>query len=351
MLAASDGLALTDRPEDADVILFNTCSVREKAQERVFHDLGRVRALKAERPDLIIGVGGCVASQEGAAIVGRAPYVDVVFGPQTLHRLPAMIRARRATRPAADRHLLSRDREIRPSAAGARRRTDGVRVDHGRLQQVLHVLRGPVYARRGGLASVRRRADRDRRSRRPGRRRNHAARAERQRVPRLDGRFGGGRRPRDADRVHRGSPRHRAHPLHDVASEGDDAPADRDLRARGEARVAPPPARAVGIGSHPGSDEARLHRARVQVDRACGARRAARPVGHLRLHRRLPRRVGCRFRADDASRRGSELRWGFQFCVQPAPGNAGRRPGGPGAAGNEAGAPRGVANGARRPIS
>ena len=103
VLEASDGLALTDRPEDADVILFNTCSVREKAQERVFHDLGRVRALKAEHPDLIIGVGGCVASQEGAAIVGRAPYVDVVFGPQTLHRLPAMIRARRATgRPQID---------------------------------------------------------------------------------------------------------------------------------------------------------------------------------------------------------------------------------------------------------
>ena len=97
VLAADGGFARTDRPENADVILFNTCSVREKAQERVFHDLGRVRALKADKPDLIIGVGGCVASQEGANIVGRAPYVDVVFGPQTLHRLPALIRARRAT--------------------------------------------------------------------------------------------------------------------------------------------------------------------------------------------------------------------------------------------------------------
>jgi tRNA-2-methylthio-N6-dimethylallyladenosine synthase len=95
VLADSDGLAVTDRPEDADVILFNTCSVREKAQERVFHDLGRVRALKRDRPDLIIGVGGCVASQEGEGIVRRAPFVDVVFGPQTLHRLPALIRARR----------------------------------------------------------------------------------------------------------------------------------------------------------------------------------------------------------------------------------------------------------------
>jgi tRNA-2-methylthio-N6-dimethylallyladenosine synthase len=95
VLAHSDGLTLTDRPDDADVILFNTCSVREKAQERVFHDLGRVREIKAARPDVLIGVGGCVASQEGAAIVRRAPYVDLVFGPQTLHRLPDMIRARR----------------------------------------------------------------------------------------------------------------------------------------------------------------------------------------------------------------------------------------------------------------
>jgi tRNA-2-methylthio-N6-dimethylallyladenosine synthase len=97
VLAASEGLALTDRPDDADVILFNTCSVREKAQERVFHDLGRVRALKAARPDLLIGVGGCVASQEGESIVRRAPYVDIVFGPQTLHRLPALIATRRET--------------------------------------------------------------------------------------------------------------------------------------------------------------------------------------------------------------------------------------------------------------
>ncbi|HVE49146.1 MAG TPA: tRNA (N6-isopentenyl adenosine(37)-C2)-methylthiotransferase MiaB [Casimicrobiaceae bacterium] len=95
VLRGSDGLDLTDRPEDADVILFNTCSVREKAQERVFHDLGRVRELKKARPEIIIGVGGCVASQEGANIVRRAPYVDVVFGPQTLHRLPQLIRARR----------------------------------------------------------------------------------------------------------------------------------------------------------------------------------------------------------------------------------------------------------------
>ncbi|HQT32564.1 MAG: tRNA (N6-isopentenyl adenosine(37)-C2)-methylthiotransferase MiaB [Thiobacillus sp.] len=97
VLNASDDLVKTDTPEDADVILFNTCSVREKAQEKVFHDLGRVRHLKQLNPNLIIGVGGCVASQEGAAIVSRAPFVDVVFGPQTLHRLPELIAQRRAT--------------------------------------------------------------------------------------------------------------------------------------------------------------------------------------------------------------------------------------------------------------
>jgi tRNA-2-methylthio-N6-dimethylallyladenosine synthase len=103
VLHAAEGLELTEQPDDADVILFNTCSVREKAQERVFHDLGRVRKLKLANPDLIIGVGGCVASQEGAAIVVRAPYVDVVFGPQTLHRLPALIAERRKTgRPQVD---------------------------------------------------------------------------------------------------------------------------------------------------------------------------------------------------------------------------------------------------------
>ena len=95
VLHATDGLELTEHPEEADVILFNTCSIREKAQERVFHDLGRVRPLKLANPNLVIGVGGCVASQEGEAIVKRAPYVDVVFGPQTLHRLPELIAERR----------------------------------------------------------------------------------------------------------------------------------------------------------------------------------------------------------------------------------------------------------------
>jgi len=103
VLEAAHGMALTDDPSVADVLLVNTCSVREKAQEKVFSLLGQWRLLKQERPQLVIGVGGCVASQEGEGITARAPFVDLVFGPQTLHRLPDMIRGLRATgRPQID---------------------------------------------------------------------------------------------------------------------------------------------------------------------------------------------------------------------------------------------------------
>ncbi|MFZ2300601.1 MAG: tRNA (N6-isopentenyl adenosine(37)-C2)-methylthiotransferase MiaB [Gallionella sp.] len=103
VLRACAGMELTGQPEEADVILFNTCSIREKAEEKVFSDLGRVRPLKLAKPGLLIGVGGCVASLEGEAIAKRAPYVDIVFGPQTLHRLPQLIQACRDTgRPQVD---------------------------------------------------------------------------------------------------------------------------------------------------------------------------------------------------------------------------------------------------------
>ena len=93
LLGESHGLILVDTPEEADVLLLNTCSVREKAQEKVFSQLGMWREIKAQRPEVVIGVGGCVASQEGEAIRQRAPYVDLIFGPQTLHRLPQMLEA------------------------------------------------------------------------------------------------------------------------------------------------------------------------------------------------------------------------------------------------------------------
>lgn len=99
LLGESHGLTLTDNPSEADVLLLNTCSIREKAQEKVFHQLGRWRHLKEKNPELIIGVGGCVASQEGEAISQRAPYVDLIFGPQTLHRLPNMMNAKNTGNP------------------------------------------------------------------------------------------------------------------------------------------------------------------------------------------------------------------------------------------------------------
>ena len=97
ILHANEGMEMTDSPEDADVVLLNTCSIREKAEDKVFSDLGRLREIKKRRPDLLIGVGGCVASQEGQQIISRAPYVDVVFGPQTLHRLSDLLAKRRET--------------------------------------------------------------------------------------------------------------------------------------------------------------------------------------------------------------------------------------------------------------
>ncbi|WP_369809180.1 tRNA (N6-isopentenyl adenosine(37)-C2)-methylthiotransferase MiaB [Oceanicoccus sp. KOV_DT_Chl] len=99
LLGVSHGVETTDDPEQADILLLNTCSIREKAQEKVFHQLGRWKHLKEQNPDVIIGVGGCVASQEGEAIGKRAPFVDVIFGPQTLHRVPEMIDASKPNGP------------------------------------------------------------------------------------------------------------------------------------------------------------------------------------------------------------------------------------------------------------
>jgi tRNA-2-methylthio-N6-dimethylallyladenosine synthase len=123
VLAEAEGLESAASADEADVIVFNTCSVREKAQEKVFADLGRVKHLKRANPRLMIAVGGCVASQEGAGIVARAPFVDVVFGPQTLHRLPALLARRRASGQAqvdvSFPEIEKFDRLPAPRAAGA----------------------------------------------------------------------------------------------------------------------------------------------------------------------------------------------------------------------------------------
>ena len=148
VLRASAGLAATEDAAQADVLLMNTCSVREKAQEKVYSLLGEWRALKLLRPERIIGVGGCVASQEGEAITARAPFVDLVFGPQTIHRLPQMLAELKAHgRTVVDvsfPEIEKFDRLPEPRAAGAR----AFGLGHGRLQQVLQLLRRALYARR-----------------------------------------------------------------------------------------------------------------------------------------------------------------------------------------------------------
>ena len=152
VLRAAGGYEQVDRPEEADLLLLNTCSIREKAQEKVFSQLGAWRALKSARPDVIIGVGGCVASQEGEGITERAPFVDLVFGPADAAPPAGDDRRAQGAGSRRRRRELSRDREVRPPAGAARRWRDGVRLDHRRLQQVLHVLRRAVHARRSRSA-------------------------------------------------------------------------------------------------------------------------------------------------------------------------------------------------------
>jgi tRNA-2-methylthio-N6-dimethylallyladenosine synthase len=170
VLGAEEGMVMTENAEEADVILINTCSIREKAQEKVFSQLGRWRQLKGGGRPVVIGVGGCVASQEGEAIIKRAPFVDLVFGPQTLHRLPELLRARRETgRPQVDisfPEIEKFDRLPEPRAEGP---TAFVSIMEGCSKYCSFCV---VPYTRGEEVS------------RPGRARGHPARAERQRLPR-----------------------------------------------------------------------------------------------------------------------------------------------------------------------
>ena len=154
-LRSRHGLEPTDNPAEADLLLLNTCSVRDKAQEKVFSHLGRFRELKAARPGVLIGVGGCVASQEGEELLRRAPFVDLVFGPQTLHRLPDFIDEVRAHgRPVVDisfPEIEKFDRLPEPRADGRH----GLCFGHGRLQQVLQLLCRALYPRRRGQPAAR----------------------------------------------------------------------------------------------------------------------------------------------------------------------------------------------------
>ncbi len=290
VLAASDGLALTDRPDDADVILFNTCSVREKAQERVFHDLGRVRALKSARPDLIIGVGGCVASQEGAAIVARAPYVDVVFGPQTLHRLPELIRARRDTgRPQVDirfPEIEKFDHLPPPSVNGA---SAFVSIMEGCSKYcsfcVVPYTRGEEFSRPfddvlTDVADLTLQGVRE--------------------ITLLGQNVNAYRAGTGNSAVDFATLLEHIHEMPGIERIRYTTSHPKEMTPRlieahatlAEARLAPAPAGAIGLRPRARRDEARLHGARIQVDRAQAAQGAPGSFAHLRFHRRLPRRDG-----------------------------------------------------------
>ena len=151
VLAESLDILETDDSAEADILLLNTCSIREKAQEKVFSLLGRWRQQKESRPDTIIGVGGCVASQEGEAILKRAPFVDIVFGPQTLASSDRNDRRSPRGTHRCRRRQFPRNRKIRRDSGGDGVQLHGIRVGHGRLQQVLYLLRGALHPWRGDL--------------------------------------------------------------------------------------------------------------------------------------------------------------------------------------------------------
>ncbi len=285
VLRAHAGYETVADPEQADLILFNTCSVREKAQEKVFSDLGRVKHLK--RKGVLIGVGGCVASQEGHAIVERAPYVDLVFGPQTLHRLPQLIEQRRALgRPQVDISFpeIEKFDNLPPARVdgasafvsimeGCSKYCSYCVVPYTRGEEVSRPL-DDVMAEVAGLVE--------------------------QGVKEITllgqnvnayrgpmGRARGVRRLRAADRVRRRAAGAATHPLHDQPPQGVHAAADRRVRACAAAGEPSAPAGAAWQRPHPGGDETRLFGARIQEH---GAQAAPSAAGHqpvVGLHRRL----------------------------------------------------------------
>ena len=273
-------------PEDADVILYNTCSVREKAQEKVFSDLGRAQATvkTGPKPELVIGVGGCVASQEGEAIVEARAVCRRGF--RAADAAPVAAAHRSTTARQGKSQVDIRFPEIEkfdylPPAKVERR--DRLRVDHGRLLEILQLLRRPVHARRRSITPIRGCAGNGNcRTRRARRERSHAAWTKRQRVSRL-------RYPMEMvakstisaddhadfalllEYVCR-DPRHRAGPFHDLAPQGiQRSDSLTHTRRHAQGGLAPASTGAIRIGPHFDGDEAGLHDARIQIDRAPAA--------------------------------------------------------------------------------
>ena len=275
VLGEAEGYEPTSDVTQADLILFNTCSVREKAQEKVFSDLGRVKHLK--KKGVLIGVGGCVASQEGAAIIARAPYVDIVFGPQTLHRLPHLLAQRQRTQRAqVDISFPEIEKFDHLPPARVEGASAFVSIMEGCSKYcsycVVPYTRGEEVSRpfEDVLTEVAGLADQGVKE----------VTLLGQNVNAYRGRMGGTRsnlsgRLRAAHRIRRRNSGHRTHPLYDESPEGVHAAPDRRLREGAQAGKSPALARAARLRSDPRRHEARIHRPRVQEHGPKAARGAA----------------------------------------------------------------------------
>src|SRR5262245_24688724 len=310
-MLAPEGFAETAELEDADLVILNTCHIREKAADKVYSELGRIRALKAAAARngrrVTIAVAGCVAQAEGEEIIRRAPAVDLVVGPQRYHRLPGLLARAEREGAVVDTEFPIEDKfDIlrAPSREATRARRLRVRHRAGRLRQVLHVLRRALHAWRRGVAT----GDEDRRRGRAiGRRRrarSHADRSERQRLPwrrtrrgALDAWSIAGARCRtawnSAPALHHEPPlRHGGEP-----DRGASRPAEPDAPSA--------PADAVGFRPHTRAHESPPHPGGLPKSHRAYARRAAKDGVLVRLHRRLPRRERGGFSRDAvAGRRG-----------------------------------------------
>ncbi len=297
VLVDSFNAGAVDSAEHADVLLLNTCSVREKAQEKVFSLLGRWREIKEQRPDLIIGVGGCVASQEGAAILKRAPFVDLVFGPQTLHRLPAMIREVRAGHPGVvDVSFPAIEKFDALPQASSTRCSAFLSVMEGCSKAcsycIVPTTRGEEISRPldDVLAEARRLAE--------------LGALEitllGQNVNAYWGARSDGGKADLADLIRRVAEidGHRAHPLHDLAPGSLRRRARRGLRRGRQARELPALARAERVGPGAQAHEARLHGREVRGEDRQAQARAARHLDRDRHDRRLPGRDRAGLRGD-----------------------------------------------------
>jgi hypothetical protein len=305
------GYAPADSAEDADLVILNTCHIREKASEKVYSELGRLRLLKAERPGYLIAVAGCTAQAEGAEIVRRMPFVDVVVGPQAYHRLPELVaRASRAGGAALDTEFPVESKfDHLPQATGAAR---GQRLpdDPGGLRQVLHLLRRALHARRRVLAARRPRSSARRarsstrvraRSRCWARTSTPITAATRRAASSASAISSAAWRASRSWRACATPPRIRATST---------TPGRRAWRGA-EADALPAPAGAVRLRPHPRRHESRPHRRAFPAHRRAAAPRAAGSRAVERLHRRLSRRERRRFRGDARSR--------ARRCASPPP--------------------------------